>query len=86
MGNASELPVIPLASQEAWEVWLEEHHATSDGLWLKIAKKGFGIETVFYAEASTRPSATVGSTARRIASTTSSAATVRAAQGQDQVV
>ena len=33
-----ELPMIPFASREAWETWLEEHHATSDGLWLKLAK------------------------------------------------
>jgi hypothetical protein len=34
-----ELPTIPFASRNAWEAWLEEHHATSDGLWLKIAKR-----------------------------------------------
>ena len=46
-----ELPVIPFASREAWEAWLEEHHTTSNGLWLKIAKKGSGLETVSMAEA-----------------------------------
>ncbi len=46
-----DLPIIPFASQDAWGAWLEEHHATSGGLWLKIAKKGSGIETVSYAEA-----------------------------------
>ena len=46
-----ELPILPFASREAWEVWLAEEHATSDGLWLKIAKKGSGIETVTFAEA-----------------------------------
>lgn len=46
-----ELPIIPFASSEVWEAWLEENHATSDGLWLKIAKKGSGIETVSFAEA-----------------------------------
>jgi uncharacterized protein YdeI (YjbR/CyaY-like superfamily) len=46
-----ELPIMPFASREAWEAWLEEEHATSDGLWLKIAKKGSGIETVTFAEA-----------------------------------
>jgi uncharacterized protein YdeI (YjbR/CyaY-like superfamily) len=46
-----ELPIIPLASRDEWGAWLEEHHATSDGLWLKIAKKGSGLETVSYAEA-----------------------------------
>ena len=33
-----QLPIIPFASSGAWDAWLEEHHATSDGLWLKIAK------------------------------------------------
>ena len=46
-----ELPIISFASREAWEMWLEEHHATSDGLWLKLAKKGSGLETVSLAEA-----------------------------------
>jgi uncharacterized protein YdeI (YjbR/CyaY-like superfamily) len=46
-----ELPIIPFASREAWETWLEGHHATSDGLWLKLAKKGSGLETVSLAEA-----------------------------------
>jgi len=47
----SDLPILPFASREAWEAWLEEQHATSDGLWLKLAKKGSGIETVTFAEA-----------------------------------
>src|SRR5215212_8586340 len=46
-----KLPIIPFASREAWETWLEEHHATSDGLWLKLAKKGSGLETASLAEA-----------------------------------
>ena len=46
-----ELPIIPFTSREVWETWLEKHHMTSDGLWLKIAKKGSGIETISYAEA-----------------------------------
>lgn len=46
-----DLPIIPFASPKEWEAWLEEHHATSPGLWLKIAKKGSGIETVSYAQA-----------------------------------
>jgi uncharacterized protein YdeI (YjbR/CyaY-like superfamily) len=46
-----ELPIIPFASRQAWETWLEEHHARSDGLWLKFAKKYSGIETVSFAEA-----------------------------------
>ena len=51
MATKPELPIIPFASRDAWAAWLDEHHATSDGVWLKIAKKGSAIETVFYAEA-----------------------------------
>lgn len=47
----ADLPIIPFESQTAWEQWLEENHATADGLWLKIAKKGSGHPTVTYAEA-----------------------------------
>ena len=45
------LPVLAFASQAAWREWLEAQHASSKGLWLKIAKKGSGADTVSYAEA-----------------------------------
>lgn len=35
----------------AFETWLKKHHATSDGLWLKIAKRGAQEPSVTYAEA-----------------------------------
>jgi uncharacterized protein YdeI (YjbR/CyaY-like superfamily) len=38
-------------SPAAWESWLAEQHAESDGVWLKIAKKGSGVTGVSYAEA-----------------------------------
>lgn len=47
----SDLPIVPFASREAWEAWLEEEHAASKGVWLKIAKKGSGIESVTFPEA-----------------------------------
>ncbi len=46
-----DLPILPFSSQAAWESWLEENHADAAGLWLKIAKKASGIETVTHAEA-----------------------------------
>jgi uncharacterized protein YdeI (YjbR/CyaY-like superfamily) len=51
MNAKPDLPIISFASRSAWEAWLEEQHATSSGLWLKIAKKGSGIETISYGEA-----------------------------------
>jgi uncharacterized protein YdeI (YjbR/CyaY-like superfamily) len=47
---ADELPQIAFASGAEWEAWLEEHHADSPGVAVKIAKKGSGIPTVAYPE------------------------------------
>jgi uncharacterized protein YdeI (YjbR/CyaY-like superfamily) len=51
MSEKPDLPVISFASAEAWEAWLDENHATSDGLRLKLAKKASGVESVSFAEA-----------------------------------
>ncbi len=44
-------PVLTFASAQEWTAWLAEEHRSSDGLWLKLAKKGTGIASVTYAEA-----------------------------------
>jgi uncharacterized protein YdeI (YjbR/CyaY-like superfamily) len=36
---------------KAFESWLKKHHATSDGLWLRIARKGAAEPSVTYPEA-----------------------------------
>ena len=46
-----DLPVMSFASPRAWEAWLAKHHSTSPGIWLKFAKKGSGIPSVYYREA-----------------------------------
>ncbi len=51
MDTKQGLPVLPFASPKKWEEWLDRNHQTSKGLWLKIAKKDTGIDTVTYAEA-----------------------------------
>ena len=51
MDEKNGLPILPFASQREWEAWLGEHHRTSKGLWLKMAKKASGIDSVNYAEA-----------------------------------
>jgi len=50
VGTEDDLPRIPFASAAEWERWLEEHHAASEGVWIKMAKKGTGIESVRYPE------------------------------------
>lgn len=51
MAEKKELPIIHFRSQNEWEQWLEEHYATSDGIWMKFAKKDSGEESVSYKEA-----------------------------------
>jgi uncharacterized protein YdeI (YjbR/CyaY-like superfamily) len=48
---ADDLPVLLFATPAELEAWLEENHQSSQGLWLKIAKKGVEPPSVTYAEA-----------------------------------
>jgi uncharacterized protein YdeI (YjbR/CyaY-like superfamily) len=43
--------VLSCATPRAWSAWLALHHASSRGVWLKIAKKGSKSASVNYAEA-----------------------------------
>lgn len=48
---ADELPIRLFADPDELESWLQEHGGSSDGIWLKIAKKGTQQRSVTYAEA-----------------------------------
>ncbi len=49
--TAEDLPMHSFSTPRAWSKWLATHHATSPGVWLKIAKKGAIASSVTYAEA-----------------------------------
>jgi uncharacterized protein YdeI (YjbR/CyaY-like superfamily) len=49
--SKADLPILRFASREEWRAWLAAQHATSAGVWLKLAKAGTGIASVTYAEA-----------------------------------
>jgi uncharacterized protein YdeI (YjbR/CyaY-like superfamily) len=49
--NKPEPPILQFDDQAAWAQWLEQNHANSQGVRLKLAKKGSGITTVTYGEA-----------------------------------
>jgi uncharacterized protein YdeI (YjbR/CyaY-like superfamily) len=56
-GIAAKRPATPDAGEiiqcetlADWEAWLDQHHADSAGVWMKIAKKGAGVTTVAYPE------------------------------------
>jgi uncharacterized protein YdeI (YjbR/CyaY-like superfamily) len=46
-----EQPILRFADAAAFEAWLEEHHAVSDGIWIEFAKKASGHASIVYAEA-----------------------------------
>jgi len=48
---ADDLPILLFATPADLEAWLEGNHAESDGIWLKIAKKGAEEPSVTYPEA-----------------------------------
>ena len=49
--SAKSTAPLTFASLPAWLAWLAEHHASSRGVWLRIAKKDGGQRSVTYAEA-----------------------------------
>jgi uncharacterized protein YdeI (YjbR/CyaY-like superfamily) len=49
--SKADLPILSFPSRAEWRAWLAAEHATSGGVWLKLAKAGSGIASVSYAEA-----------------------------------
>src|SRR5262245_20216531 len=48
---APALEELTPRSAAAWRAWLAANHASSPGVWLRIAKKGTGIASVTHDEA-----------------------------------
>jgi uncharacterized protein YdeI (YjbR/CyaY-like superfamily) len=48
--KSADTPTL-FTSDKAFESWLKQHHATSPGLWLKIAKRSAIETSVSYLEA-----------------------------------
>ncbi len=47
----AEASIRLFAVRADWAAWLEKNHRKSEGLWLRLAKKGSGLESISYAEA-----------------------------------
>jgi len=43
---ADEKPILAFKDKKAWLKWLENNHAKSSGVWLRLAKKTSGIRSV----------------------------------------
>jgi uncharacterized protein YdeI (YjbR/CyaY-like superfamily) len=48
---AADLPELLLPDVVAWRAWLDENHATSEGVWLVLHKKGGTVTEITYATA-----------------------------------
>lgn len=48
---AEELEISSFESAEAFEAWLDRHHDSSPGIWLKLRKKVRGVVALDYAHA-----------------------------------
>ncbi|MDB5945453.1 MAG: putative periplasmic rane protein [Ramlibacter sp.] len=44
-------PVLSFENEQAWAAWLAKHHATSTGVWLRLAKKSPAAQTLSHAQA-----------------------------------
>jgi len=49
--TAQDLPAVSFATARAWGAWLRAHHASSRGVWLKLAKKGSSSTSLTYPSA-----------------------------------
>jgi uncharacterized protein YdeI (YjbR/CyaY-like superfamily) len=47
----NDIPIQLFEKPKHWAAWLEKSHAASAGIWLRLAKKNSGIESITYAEA-----------------------------------
>jgi len=49
--NPADYPIQLFADQTAWAAWLQQHHATEPGIWLRLAKAASELQSINHAEA-----------------------------------
>jgi uncharacterized protein YdeI (YjbR/CyaY-like superfamily) len=47
----NDTPIVECKSSRVWEDWLGKNHVRSAGLWMRLAKKASGVESVSYSDA-----------------------------------
>jgi len=48
---ADDKPILVFKRKNTWAAWLDENHGSSSGVWLRLAKKASGVESVSRDEA-----------------------------------
>ena len=51
MDNGHSTPAEQLDTAEDWREWLEKRHATSKGVWLRLARKGSNAKSISFLDA-----------------------------------
>lgn len=51
METLADIPIITFADTHTWKTWLDKNHTDPLGVWIKIAKKDSGIQSITYVEA-----------------------------------
>jgi uncharacterized protein YdeI (YjbR/CyaY-like superfamily) len=47
----TDYPILLFQDQSSWAEWLEQHHATERGLWLRMFRTASGLRSIMHAEA-----------------------------------
>lgn len=50
MQAKDELPIVSFADLSALHRWLEDHHATSNGIWVRVYKRHSGVPSITFEE------------------------------------
>lgn len=51
METFADIPVYMFENSQSWREWLDKNYTDQTGVWIKIAKKDAGIQSITYAEA-----------------------------------
>jgi uncharacterized protein YdeI (YjbR/CyaY-like superfamily) len=51
MASADEYPILLFSDQAAWREWLDHHHESERGVWLRLAKAASALQSVSRDEA-----------------------------------
>ena len=46
MPTSDDLEILSFADAAEWEAWLAHHHADRPGVWVRIARKGSGLQSI----------------------------------------
>lgn len=51
MDTLFDIPIMTFKDSVSWQAWLAKNYTDQTGVWIKIAKKGSGIESIYPPEA-----------------------------------